>query len=827
MKKLLIVESPTKARVFSKGGYLPSDFIVEASKGHIRDLPQHNLGIDIKAGFVPKYEISDKREKEIGVILKKAEKCNIVYLAPDPDREGEAIAWHIQEVISEKFPNIQFYRVKYNEINKRAVKEALESPVSLNMDMVNAQQARRLLDRMVGYKVSPLLWQWIKTGLSAGRVQSVGLRLICEREELITNFVPTDYWIIAANLEKGFVLKAKLVSINSVKIKDVEGTSTPGITDESLVNKIQHALKEADFEITETKKSQKQTKPGAPFITSTLQQAASSFLGFSASKTMKVAQELYEGIELESGLQGLITYMRTDSFNVSMESVDSCRKLIEEKFGKDFLPPKPNFFKDKKSSQGAHEAIRPVEVYIEPDAIKGRLTSDQYRLYGLIWKKFIASQMSPAINEIVTVDIQANTSDGKYGFRVVSSTEVFSGHRTVYSATDKHEDENYEGNLEKLILSLNKGDKLKLVGVDVEKKSTIPPPRFSEASLVKALEDNGVGRPSTYAAIISTLKDRKYVIVKDRSFVPTESGIKVTDFLRKNIDKLFKVDFTAKMEEELDDIEKGKLNWKSMLESFYSELDSILQGLKPPRADVDKLNCIIKAAQKIAVWREPYSIGKRKYDDKKFFGSVLKQIEKKEKEVSQKQLDSIIKILLNYTSQHPDIKDILQNCGVDVDVKGDSTSQEEKKGEPMDAKKLALLDSVVFENAGFDEKSFVDSLKAYIKSGRKLSPKQNAILDRIILKYASQIGGVEDVKSQLGLEVKEVAAKGDVTQIEAIVKDLDTVEDWKKSSKKGFDEKDFYKSLKSQFTTKGGLSPKQVFYLKKIHYRYFGKKDEK
>ena len=561
---LIIVESPTKVKTIKK--YLGSDFDVRASVGHVKDLPKKTLGIDVEGGFEPTYDVIEKKKKVVSELKKAAKNVDNIYLAPDPDREGEAIAWHIAEEIGTKEKSI--YRVLFNDLTKSTILKAIDNPLKLDHNKYEAQQTRRILDRLVGYQISPILWEKVKWGLSAGRVQSVAVRMICDREEEIQKFVQEEYWNITALLEgsKPPQFEARLIKINAKKAK---------VKNEAQTNGILKDLESAPFVISKIEKKETKRSSLPPFITSKLQQEASRRLSFTAKKTMSVAQKLYEGINLgKEGSVGLITYMRTDSFRISAEALAEARSYINQNYGKEFLPAKPRVFKSPRKAQEAHEAIRPASMLYKPKDIKQYLSDDQFRLYQLIWNRFVASQMSPAIFDQTTIDISA----GNYLFRVQGAVMKFAGFTIVYTeARDDAEDENGSG---KTLPELQEGEILSLLSIKPEQKFTQPPPRFSEATLVKALEENGIGRPSTYAAILSTIQGRDYVRLENRRFHPTELGTLITELLVDNFPKILDIDFTASLENQLDMIEEGKLKRLDTLRDFYTPFEEALKKAK-------------------------------------------------------------------------------------------------------------------------------------------------------------------------------------------------------------------------------------------------------
>ena len=558
-KSLVIVESPAKANTINK--FLGSEYVVRSSMGHIKDLQANKMGIDIEHDFKPQYITIPERKKVITQLKKDLAGKTDLYLAADPDREGEAICWHIANTFGS---GLNVHRVVFHEITREAVVSAFLHTRDIDMNMVNAQQARRILDRIVGYSLSPLLWRKVGRGLSAGRVQSVALRLVVDRERQIQAFVPKEYWQIEAELKKqGRVASSSEENRTFIaKLEKIDGKE-PNLKNNKDADKIVKELEYADYIVADIKESQKVKKPQAPFTTSKMQQEAFNKLKFPAGKTMRIAQQLYEGVQVGKEEQlGLITYMRTDSVNISKEALDSVRGYILKKFGRIYLPVTANKYKSKKTAQEAHEAIRPTSVSREPAQIEKYLTPDQYKLYELIWNRFVASQMRPAVYAVVSVDIDSKR--GKYMFRATSTRCVFDGFSKVYQDT-KEEEFSLPG--------LKKNDPLDLVKLIPSQHFTKPPARFSDASLIKALEEEGIGRPSTYVPIIETIVTRDYIRRISGYFHATELGTAVTDLLVKHFPDILDVKFTAEMEEELDEIEIGKLNWVSVLKAFYSAFD--------------------------------------------------------------------------------------------------------------------------------------------------------------------------------------------------------------------------------------------------------------
>ncbi|MBS0628737.1 MAG: type I DNA topoisomerase [Verrucomicrobia bacterium] len=573
-KKLIIVESPTKIKTLQK--FLGSGYTFASSIGHIRDLPQKGFGIDVENDFEPEYAILPDKKEVIEKLKKAAKEADEVILSPDPDREGEAIAWHIATILPK---GTKFKRVTFNAFTKDVVTEALKNPREIDKALVDAQQARRLLDRIVGYKISPILTRRVQGardgGLSAGRVQSVALKLVVDREKEIKAFVPVEYWNIATELqtkkeEPPFL--ATLYSVDNLRVEkvEVEGKKAFTIPNKTTADQIVARLKKASYKIGSIEKKEKKRYAVPPFITSTLQQEASRHFGFSAARTMNIAQGLYEGIDLgKEGAEGLITYMRTDSVRVEMEAINAARGFVKKQFGNDYLPEKPNFYTTKKSTQDAHEAIRPTNLSHPPESIKNYLTLDQYKLYLLIWRRFIASQMTPAIYDTVSCDIE---TDQNIVLRATGSTIKFLGFLAVYEEKfDQTETE--EGKKEeqdKLLPFLNVGQSLNLKKVSSEQAFTRPPPRFTEASLVKELERLGIGRPSTYAAIMNKIQSRDYTTKEKGTLIPTELGMVIAQMLDTSFQMIMDIGFTAAMEDELERVAENQKNWKELLREFWT-----------------------------------------------------------------------------------------------------------------------------------------------------------------------------------------------------------------------------------------------------------------
>ncbi len=603
-KALVIVESPAKAKTINK--YLGSDYEVTASMGHIRDLPSKGINVDIENHFEPTYDIMPGKKRTVTSLKALAKKCDRLYLATDLDREGEAIAWHLAEIL--KMPEDKTFRVIFNEITKSAIQEAFTSPGRLDMGKVNAQQARRILDRIVGYQISPLLWKKVTRGLSAGRVQSVAVKMVVEKEREIRAFIPDEYWMIPAvfttdldqdysqqwqtflaehaeeNHGRGATLvqqadwmasrhafKAELLKVNGEKFQ-VDNTER--------AHEIYNAMQQASFSIGDIQKKESVSRPSPPFITSTLQQAAANRMGFTAKRTMRVAQQLYEGIEMgSSGSVGLITYMRTDSTHLSKEALASAAGYIQSEFGQAYLPDKPKVYTSGKNAQEAHEAVRPTDVKLSPEEVRPYLNDEQYKLYDLIWRRFLASQMTNARYDVTTLDITANTSVGPCLYRATGRVQTFDGFTRVWTVSSA----------EQQLPAMEVAQPLGVVDMKAEQHFTKPPARYTEASLVKALEKEGIGRPSTYASIISTIQDRSYVEQREKKFHATDLGEVVTDKLSEFFPKIMDMAFTRFMEEQLDKIEEQHLDWVGVLDEFYgpfkANLDTAMEEMKHAKAE--------------------------------------------------------------------------------------------------------------------------------------------------------------------------------------------------------------------------------------------------
>ena len=561
--KLVIVESPAKARTISK--FLGRSYKVEASQGHVRDLPKSQLGVDVEHDFEPKYITIRGRGEVLERIRKEAKGAKSIILATDPDREGEAISWHLATILG--IDPESACRVEFNEITEKTVKNAIKEPRAVNMQLVNAQQARRLLDRLVGYKISPLLWVKIKKGLSAGRVQSVATRMVVDREQEIEQFEPEEYWYVDAQLRAGGKqLQARLISLDGERVT---------LSDAEQANEAKAHVEKGGFVIRSVKRGERRKHPAAPFTTSNLQQEASRKLGFTTAKTMQVAQQLYEGVDIEGrGTLGLISYIRTDSVRLSDEAVAAAREMISERYGEQFVPEKPNVYKGRKSAQDAHEAIRPTNLELRPEEIKASLTKDQYNLYRLVYLRFVACQMADALYETQQIEI---ASDSDVVLRSSAERLKFAGFTAVYEeGTDDVPNQDEHGS--SLMADVSEGDRAELLSDEATQHFTQAPARYTEASLVRALEEKGIGRPSTYAPTISTILARGYVMREKKQLFPTELGIMITDMMKEYFADIVDIAFTAGMEEQLDEVEEGKLDWHKVLSDFYGPFEKTLEN---------------------------------------------------------------------------------------------------------------------------------------------------------------------------------------------------------------------------------------------------------
>lgn len=808
-KKLLIVESPAKAKTIAK--YLGSDFVVKSSVGHIRDLPKENGAIKVvEKGpgaweFVPSYVVSEGKEKVVSELKAAVKASSEIYLASDPDREGEAIAWHLKEVLGPVAGDKPFRRVTYNEITKSAVLKAVAEPRDIDMPLVDAQQARRILDRLVGYKVSPLLWKNISCAnnrsLSAGRVQSVALRLLVERQREIDSFKPETYFLMGVEArkpadEKSFV--AKLAKLDGKK---------PEIRSRDAANNVLLDLADAGLAVADVKAQPKVRHALPPFTTSTLQQAASSVLGFSPGKTMKLAQALYE--------QGRITYMRTDSVNVSEQARAAAKEFIVSACGPEYYPEKPNFFKSKADAQGAHEAIRPTDVAQTPKTAS--LEPAALKLYDLIWRRFVASQMADAKTTVKTILVKAVKPAIAHDYVFSASATVidFEGFLKVMKLSLKKKGADGEDDADSdevaYLPNVSVGDKLEAVRWISDEKQTKGPVHYSEASLIKALEENGVGRPSTYAATIETLKTREYAKTEKKKLVPLERGILVCDWLVKKLDSLFNVGYTAQMESELDKVaEKGE-PMNQMLSEFYARFLKEVGACAEPPPDRSKFEFVFGLLDQVRTWKPAKKVGKRIYDDKAFFESVKEQAAGGQRPLSGRQLEFLVKMAVQYADQIPQCESQLKEAGL-----GAGASLVQKADPELVKFCFETMDRI----GGMLENPFLKSLYEQFEKGRGLSPKQFGILARAVGENAGALEDCEQVRAKLAEFVPGgFAPKAEDPSIPSLLKLFDDVTEWRPAAKKGkkvYDDHEFVRSLADQYSRRHSLSSRQIAALKRV-----------
>lgn len=839
-KDLVIVESPAKARTITR--ILPSSFHVAASMGHVRDLPEGSrLGIDVENKFEPEYEVTSSRKKVIQELKSAAKAAKSVYLATDPDREGEAIAWHIYELLKKQGKDATFHRITFHEITKTAVEAAMEHPGELDMDLVNAQQARRILDRLVGYQVSKLLWRRVDGGISAGRVQSVALRLICEREAEIDNFVPKEYWNLVAHFkdtDNGNLFDARLFRLDGEKPDIGSGDEAEAIASDA---------EQGVFAISSVKKQPRKRNAAPPFITSTLQQAASSNLRLSPGQTMRFAQQLYEGIDTGSGPQGMITYMRTDSVNIAKEAQAAARDFIGQQFGQDYIPDKPNSYRSRGGAQEAHEAIRPTDVQMTPEKAAKYLNRDQLKLYRLIWNRFMASQMAPAREMRTTVELEntnhpaasikapsgspADTCKHSFVFRATDTTITFPGFLKVYNLHDvEDEDEQQDSPLPEL----SKGDKCDLTKLDRDQKFTEPPARFSEAMLIRELEKCGVGRPSTYASIVNTIQAREYVAKDKGKLVPSKAGKEVNGYLTTRFPKLFEVDFTARMENQLDEIEQGDQEWVAMLEEFYNRFSDWLKEAKDDGPPTEQARKVLDVFSDDLNYEPPQKRGKRTYDDKKFVTSLSEQLDEGKK-LTARQWQALLRIAVKYEGQLPKLEPLLQEEEDEKLLDKYRAKQKELEADPAE-ETVRIIESMATISKWeepttrgkrtYDDKKFYESLRDQVVSGRKLTTNQQRALKRIFVKYREQVDSYDDIKDQVELPAEPETADVPREKLDQIFAMFDTVKEWEPPRGKGrrkYDDKEFIGSLREQHEGGRTLSARQWAALQKVFGKYAGK----
>ena len=819
-KKLLIVESPAKAKTIGK--YLGAEFVVKSSVGHIRDLPKENSAIRVeeagegKWSFTPTYVVSEGKEKVVSELKAAVKNSDEIFLASDPDREGEAIAWHLKEVLKPVAGKKPFYRVTYNEITKPAVLKAVAEPRDIDMPRVDAQQARRILDRLVGYKVSPLLWKYIQCAnnrsLSAGRVQSVALRLLVERQREIDAFKPETFFLMGVEAKKktaASTFVAKLARFDGAK---------PEIRDRQTADNILLDLASAELEVTDLKAQPKARHALPPFTTSTMQQAASSVLGFSPGRSMKLAQALYE--------RGIITYMRTDSVNVSDLARAEAKDFITGVIGPEFYPEKPNFFKSKADAQGAHEAIRPTHVADTPKTIQGLETSE-LKLYDLIWRRFVASQMADAKTTVKTVSLEARKGGLAHSYLfTASATEIdFEGFLKVMKMSlkkkkadgDEDEDTDEVASLPKLEV----GEMLDAIRWLADEKQTKGPSHYSEASLTKALEENGVGRPSTYAQTIEPLKTREYAKTAKKKLVPMERGILVCDWLVKKMDALFSVGYTAQMEAELDKVEEQGEPMNTMLSEFYGKfIHDIGTIVEEERPDPSKFEAVFAILADVKDWKPAKTVGKRTYDDKAFVASVKEQAAEGKRPLSARQLQFLVRMAVMYADQIPDCENRLKEAGL-----GAAKPAVERADPELVAFCFEALDRI----GGMEKNPFLKSLREQNDRGKMLSMKQFQILARSVGENAGALDDCDAIREKLSEFVPggfEPSAESSDPAIPKILKLMESVTEWRPAMKKGkrlYDDKEFIKSLNEQYARRHALSQRQEAALRRVVLLYKAK----
>lgn len=820
-KKLVIVESPAKAKTINK--ILGAQYLVKASMGHVRDLPERELGIDLEHDFRPRYVTIKSRAKVLQELRAAACDAEAVFLAPDPDREGEAIAWHLREVLrQQKIPDDRIFRVTYNEITAPAIRKAFEQPGPLDQRRVDSQQARRVLDRLVGYKVSALLWRRIRGASSAGRVQSVALRLVCEREDEIVHFQPEEYWLVGARVAKQVEprdpFEIRLTKINGQKAQ-LRNAAEAEAARADLAGR---TLRVAGLSTREIAR-----RPWPPFITSTLQQAASSVMGMAPAQTMRHAQKLYEGVDFGEGPTGLITYMRTDSVTISREAQEAAREFIVRQYGPDYLPPAPHAFRSREGAQEAHEAIRPTDVNRTPDQLAHLLEPAELKVYRLIWQRFVASQMAAARMAQRAVEIEAVPPAGAataYLFRASASEVLFPGFLKVLGAPEKPAGENGE-EVERLP-PLAEGEALDCLEWLNQQKFTSPPPRYSEAALIKALEENGVGRPSTYAQILSTLQARRYVVKEKRALAPTALGHSVNTFLVAALNTLFDVKFTAGMEEALDRVETGAVEWTHMLGDFYRQFTGWMEQARGPDADPAQVRELLGLLAHVHEWAPPTRRGKRTYSDEHFCASVRTQFDEGQKKISGRQVEALRALVGRYHSQIPDWDAVATR----LNLHEEKERQEAARRPPSEAtrQKLEALRQVQFHPARtvgkkvYDDGKFVASLSEQVEGGRELTPNQMKYADRLLHRYAEQIPDFAARSQAWNLDAGHMA--DDVgAPLGPLLEALAGVKDWKPAVKRGrrtWDDRAFFESLHRQFAQQHRLTIRQAGALKKLAVRY-------
>jgi len=832
--KLVIVESPAKAKTINR--YLGNDYVVMASFGHVRDLPNNSLGVDLTQQFTPRYVMTDSGKKTLAGLKKAATGVNQIILATDPDREGEAIAWHLQESLA-PHTKATFKRVVFHEVTANAIRAAFANPGDLDQAKVDAQQARRILDRLVGYQVSPLLWEHIQRGTSAGRVQSVALRLVCEREREILAFEAKEYWQMDASFLPGAASEsfmARLFQLDNAK-PDIGNAETANALADELENR-------ARFRIDKINKKPKKRHPYPPFTTSTLQQTASGSLRFSPSQTMQVAQQLYEGVELGAdGAVGLITYMRTDSVAVSKDAQEQARAFIAATYGNDYVPAQPNNYRSKNSAQAAHEAVRPTHMDLPPAKVAPFLQPRQLRLYTLIWNRFIASQMESARQIEHSIDVVADNQPLKhvYRFRATATTTVFAGFLKVYGDSGENDDPEADPDQQHVTTTLpelHEKDPCTLEKLHKKQCFTQPPRRFSEATLVRELDENGIGRPSTYASIVRTIQDRNYTDKDKGRLFPTELGFKVNDYLVETMPELMDIKFTAKMEDQLDKIEDGNVQWTHMLTDFYDSFRTWVTDVPVSAApNAERISEFLAVFDSNITWDPPKKRGRRTYDDQKFIESLCDQV-KEGKTFSDRQWQALLTVAARYAQQLPALEAISSNIGIAEQVHGHMDKLRERESNPpapptpIGRRLCAMLADVKWEapvkrgKRVYDDKKFYKSLASRIDEEKALTPAQLEALKKLAAKYRSQLSGYDELAAEFNLEQPAPVDEQQVEKIAATLMLFTSITQWEPAKTRGkrtYDDKEFVDSICSQFESRKILSDRQIAAAKKVLSRYW------
>ncbi len=853
---LMIVESPAKARTVGK--LLGKGTTVLASMGHVRDLPTKELGVDVAHDFHPTYVVTPKGMKVVRELKEAARKADQIYLATDPDREGEAIAWHLQSLL-QGATKADFHRIAYHEITRSAIEAAFRSPGQVELPLVDAQQARRVLDRLVGYQVSPMLWKNVEKDTSAGRVQSVALRLIVEREREIQAFQPVEYWNLEAIFSPASApavrLKTTLSKLNGKKANVPDGESALALAQALEGEGVVHQVSS----ITSKRRTQ---RPAPPFTTSTLQQAAGSALHFGSSTTMSIAQQLYEGVDLGGTTSGLITYMRTDSVHVASEAQQAALGFIRRTYGEEYAPSTPNRYSSGKNAQEAHEAIRPTNVERTPEEVAPYLDDRQRKLYRLIWNRFVASQMASALQVDHAIEIQsrggaletlslpcAGTGRGvECIFRAAARETLFPGYQKVYNMKDLGQEDEMD-NLMGSLPALTQGDACRLRELKKEQCFTQPPKRFSEGALVKALEANGVGRPSTFASTVQTILDRHYVEKQQSALVPTDLGFRVNDYLVGRFPELFNVDFTARMEQELDQVEEGQVNWVSMLREFYGKFQGWLAsgGALPQTLALsqEQWKALLEAFPEDFPFDPPVAGARRTYDDGKFTKSLRNLLAKSPEKFTERQGSAMVAMVARYAERHPELKALAESLGLGEALAAyqrDRASKAERRQngpeklavEPALMALLKAMEKLEFEapvtrrRHVYDDGRFFRSLAQQAKVSGELSAPQREALRKLALKYAAKIPDFPVLGEELGWSVspesspdlspaETKAAPQEMPQqkeqVEALLALSQAIQQWNPPTKRGkvsYDDKKFVESLKKQWETRGSLTERQL-----------------